>query len=145
MKSYQFCNNCGKNGHLYHCCKKPITSSGIIGFKKDKQNKYKYLMICRKDSLGYVDFIRGKYPLYNKRYIQNIINEMTIDEKSKLLRLSFKDLWKDLWEEYNSTQYNQEEKTSLNKFKLIKEGIRFNINDNYYNLKSLIESIQQIG
>ena len=34
MKSYQFCNNCGKNGHLYHCCKKPITSSGIIGFKK---------------------------------------------------------------------------------------------------------------
>ena len=49
-------------------------------------------MICRKDSLGYVDFIRGKYPLYNKRYIQNIINEMTIDEKSKLLRLSFKDL-----------------------------------------------------
>ena len=97
-------------------------------------------MICRKDSLGYVDFIRGKYPLYNKRYIQNIINEMTIDEKSKLLRLSFKDLWKDLWGEYNSTQYNQEEKTSLNKFKLIKEGIRFNINDNYYNLKSLIES-----
>jgi len=40
MKSYQFCNNCGKNGHLYHCCKKPITSSGIIGFKKDKQNKF---------------------------------------------------------------------------------------------------------
>tara|TARA_B100001142_G_scaffold329865_1_gene394799 strand:+ start:3628 stop:4434 length:807 start_codon:yes stop_codon:yes gene_type:complete len=140
MKSYQFCNNCGKNGHLYHCCKKPITSSGIIGFKKVTQNKYKYLMICRKDSLGYVDFIRGKYPLYNKRYIQNIINEMTIDEKSKLLRLSFKDLWKDLWGEYNSTQYNQEEKTSLNKFKLIKEGIRFNINDDYYNLKSLIES-----
>ena len=96
-------------------------------------------MICRKDSLGYVDFIRGKYPLYNKRYIQNIINEMTIDEKSKLLRLSFKELWKDLWGDFNSVQYNQEEKTSLNKFKLIKEGIRFNINDDYYNLKSLIE------
>ena len=21
-------------------------------------------MICRKDSLGYIDFLRGKYPLY---------------------------------------------------------------------------------
>ena len=65
---------------------------------------------------------------------------MTIDEKSKLLRLSFKELWKDLWGEFNSIQYNQEEKTSLNKFKLIKEGIRFNINDESYNLKSLIEA-----
>ena len=26
--------------------------------------------------MGYVEFLRGKYPLYNKEYIQNIINEM---------------------------------------------------------------------
>ena len=25
-------------------------------------------MICRKDSLGYVDFMRGKYPLHNKEF-----------------------------------------------------------------------------
>ena len=30
-------------------------------------------MICRKDSLGYVDFMRGKYPIFNKSYITNII------------------------------------------------------------------------
>jgi 8-oxo-dGTP pyrophosphatase MutT (NUDIX family) len=141
MKSYQFCNNCGKNGHLYHCCKKPITSSGIIAFKnvKEERAKYKYLLICRKDSLGYVDFIRGKYPLYNIRYIQNIINEMTIDEKSKLMRLTFKELWTDLWGDYGLSQYNQEEKTSYNKFKTIKEGIKYDTNNNY-NLKILIES-----
>jgi len=137
MKSYQFCNNCGKNGHLYHCCKKPITSSGIIAFKNEKKN-YKYLLICRKDSLGYVDFIRGKYPLYSKRYIQNIINEMTIEEKTKLMKLTFKELWQDLWGEYCGSQYNQEEKTSYNKFKSIKEGIR--LNDDYYDLRILIES-----
>ena len=44
MKNYQFCNNCGKTGHLYHACKKPITSSGIICVKKNK-NKNKYLII----------------------------------------------------------------------------------------------------
>ena len=28
--------------------------------------------------------MRGKYPLYNNEYIQNIINEMTSSRKSKL-------------------------------------------------------------
>ena len=52
---YQFCNNCGKTGHSYNQCSKPITSNGIIAFTKvDK--KIKYLLICRKDTLGYVEF-----------------------------------------------------------------------------------------
>ena len=68
--TYQFCNNCGKQGHLYVQCKKPIISSGIIAFRNNENNSgYVYLMICRKDSLGYIDFLRGKYPLYNKDYI----------------------------------------------------------------------------
>ena len=25
-----FCNNCGKNGHSYNQCSKPITSLGVI-------------------------------------------------------------------------------------------------------------------
>ena len=74
-----FCSNCGKNGHLYHSCKKPIISSGIICFRKN-QNRNEYLLICRKDSLGYVDFLRGKYPLHYKFYIQNLIDEMTLNE-----------------------------------------------------------------
>ena len=35
--TYQFCNNCGKQGHLFNQCKNPIISSGIIAFRK-KQN-----------------------------------------------------------------------------------------------------------
>ena len=84
MKTYQFCNNCGKTGHLYHTCKKPITSSGVICVHKESHLN-KYLIICRKDTLGYVDFVRGKYPIYNKTYIQNLFNEMTIQEKHFLL------------------------------------------------------------
>ena len=63
MKNYQFCNNCGKTGHLYHACKKPITSSGIICINKHS-NLNNYLIICRKDTLGYVDFVRGKYIIH---------------------------------------------------------------------------------
>ena len=41
------------------------------------------MVIRRKDSFGYSDFIRGKYPVYNKNYLLNIVNEMTDDEKQK--------------------------------------------------------------
>ena len=63
-RAYNFCNNCGETGHAFHQCRKPITSTGMIVFKKD-DDQIKYLMICRKDSLGFVDFMRGKYQTHD--------------------------------------------------------------------------------
>lgn len=133
-----FCNNCGKNGHSYNQCSKPITSLGVISFNKIN-NTLKYLLICRKDSLGYVEFLRGKYPLYNIDYIQNIINEMTVIEKSKLMIKEFDELWKELWGDFFGDQYRAEEKNAKEKFNLLKEGIHL-FNDTFFNLKSLIEN-----
>ncbi len=137
-KHNQFCNNCGKLGHSYNQCAKPITSLGIVTFNK-VQNTLKYLMICRKDSLGYVEFMRGKYPLYNQDYIQNIINEMTMQEKTNLLTKNFSELWKDLWGDYYGVQYKQEEKSAHDKFYQIKEGIHL-FNDNFFSLEQLIQN-----
>ena len=79
------CNNCGIYGHLFYKCKKPIMSFGIICYRHDPlSHEIQYLMIRRKDSLGYVDFMRGKYPIFNKRYLLNIIEEMTNYEKEKV-------------------------------------------------------------
>ena len=94
MKS--FCNNCSKQGHQSHQCKMPIVSNGFIVFKRTP-TAVRYLLICRKDSLGYVDFIRGKYSLYNKNYILNMMTQMTVHEKNKLRTLTFDAIWKDLW------------------------------------------------
>jgi len=138
MKNYQFCNNCGKTGHLYHACKKPITSSGIICIKKQSTIN-KYLIICRKDTLGYVDFVRGKYPIYNISYIQNLFNEMTIQEKYFLLENDFDTIWKKLWGDFSGSQYATEEKISRNKFNSIKGGVTF-YNKKYFSLKLLIEN-----
>lgn len=134
MKEYNFCNNCGKHGHLFHQCKNPITSIGIIVF--NNSDNLKYLMIRRKDSLGYVDFMRGKYPLYNKRYLLNIINEMTQSEKKDLLEKDFDTLWKQLWGEHIGVQYRGEERVSKEKFNLLKLGIK--LQNSEYNLESLI-------
>lgn len=139
---HTFCNNCGKNGHVFHQCKQPITSIGIIAFRYNISNKLEYLMIRRKDSLGFVDFMRGKYPLNNKGYIMNIINEMTMDEKHKLLTMSFEDLWNYLWGDNVGIQYRGEEKTSREKIKILKEGIHFN--KEKYTLAGLIDESNTI-
>jgi ADP-ribose pyrophosphatase YjhB (NUDIX family) len=41
-------------------------------------------MIRRKDTLGYMDFMRGKFPIYQKNYILNMMTQMTTDEKNRL-------------------------------------------------------------
>ena len=126
-KTYNFCNNCGKNGHAYHLCKLPITSIGIIAFKPSTDG-LKYLMIRRKDSLGYVDFMRGRYQLYNKAYLMNIINEMTDVEKNNLLTKPFNELWNNLWGEDIGIQYRGEERSSKDKYMQLKEGYIFSDN-----------------
>jgi 8-oxo-dGTP pyrophosphatase MutT (NUDIX family)/ribosomal protein L32 len=139
MKKYMFCNNCGKQGHLYHRCKKPISSIGVIAFrkKKNEENIFEYLMICRKDTLGFVDFMRGKYPLFNKFYISNIIDEMTLDEKKRLLNNDFKTLWENLWGNFVGCQYRGEEKMSYEKFEKIKD--RITTKNSNFNLEDLIK------
>lgn len=91
VSSDYFCNNCGKYGHVLNQCKMPITSNGVIVFRIDpKTKKREYLMIRRKDTLGYMDFMRGKFPIYQKNYIMNMLMQMTVDEKNKI-RLRIKD------------------------------------------------------
>ena len=142
-----YCNNCGKHGHLYHQCKMPITSIGIIAFRynKNKQNinsntngVLEYLMIRRKDTLGYIDFMRGKYSVYNKEYVMNMFKQMTSNEKENIRVLDFDELWKDIWKsESISNQYKVEEIVSREKYNSLKKGI---LNNNeIYTLNDIID------
>lgn len=141
-----YCNNCSKLGHTFSQCKHPITSIGLIVFRKIN-GELQYLMIRRKDSLGFVDFMRGKYPLYNKLYLQNIFAEMTNNEKKNLLTKDFSILWNELWGEYVGIQYRGEEKISLEKYEQLKSGINVTINflgaENKYSIKTLVEETKE--
>ena len=86
-------------------------------------------MICRKDTLGYVDFIRGRYNLINTDYIVNLINVMTTIEKAKILSKNFDDLWKDLWGSNIGIQYRGEETSARAKFETLING--YNIGNEY--------------
>ena len=132
-----FCNNCGKNGHVFHTCKHPITSIGIIIFRK-QADQLQYLVIRRKHSLGFVEFMRGKYPLHNYEYLVNVFNEMSIHEKQLIGKSTFEQLWTYLWGDQMGIQYRGEEKISRDKFETLKCGVE--INKMQYNLEKIIKA-----
>ena len=134
--SMSSCSNCGKLGHLFYQCKLPITSYGVILFR-ETSNVIEYLMIRRKDSFGYIDFIRGKYSLSNIHHIQKCIDEMSISEKNRLLTKPFDELWKGLWGENNTPLYKSEETSSSKKFETLKNGVI--INDKRITIEELVE------
>jgi len=86
-------------------------------------------MICRKDTLGYVDFIRGKYPPNDKAYLLNIFSEMTVAEKESLLVKDFSDMWQSLWGRDVGIQYRGEEKASKQKFEKLRDGMSMGDSD----------------
>tara|TARA_B100000963_G_C22469484_1_gene599442 strand:- start:46 stop:876 length:831 start_codon:yes stop_codon:yes gene_type:complete len=133
-----YCNNCGGRGHLYRDCKKPVSSYGNIIYKIENDIP-KILMIQRKDSLCFIEFIRGKYDTYNYKYIQILINKCSIIEKNKLLTKSFNELWKELWLiDYDNYDKNNDYIKACDKFNHLKNGYN-DKNNNYITLKKLIE------
>jgi 8-oxo-dGTP pyrophosphatase MutT (NUDIX family) len=135
--SDNYCNNCNKSGHGYHLCKLPITSIGIVAFRIINK-QLQYLSICRKDSFGFIDFMRGKYSVNNKDYIMNMLIQMTTLEKQYLLSMTFADLWIYIWGVSNiSNQYKHEENGSREKLEHLRNGVHSN--NISYTLSSLIE------
>jgi 8-oxo-dGTP pyrophosphatase MutT (NUDIX family) len=91
-----YCGNCGKNGHIYKECKEPITSLGIIGYKKIK-NDILYILIQRKHSYGFVEFVRGKYDINNLKYLKHLFDEMSKKEIDLIFKGNFDNIWTSLW------------------------------------------------
>ena len=116
------CHNCSKIGHSFNQCKLPIISYGIVLFRSSAKG-LQFLMIRRKDSFGYIDFIRGKYSCINIEQIQKCVDEMSIDEKARILIEPFESLWSTLWGDAN---YRGEETAAAKKFESIKNGIILN-------------------
>jgi 8-oxo-dGTP pyrophosphatase MutT (NUDIX family) len=137
IKNNNICNNCGKQGHLFHQCKLSIISYGVIVFRY-VNDKVQFLMIRRKDSFGYIDFIRGKYSINNIQHIQNIVNEMSVDEKKSILNENFENLWKMMWGETTNNQYKNEQIISCKKFDSLKNGIL--VKNEVINLETIVNN-----
>ena len=80
------------------------------------------LLIQRRDTLGYVEFMRGKYVVGNVDYVMSLFNQMTISELERLENYDFETLWNALWNNQISRQYKQEYEAALAKYNSLVAG-----------------------
>ena len=81
----KYCNNCGNEGHYYRECRYPIMSYGIILYDDSEKENIKIVLIERKNTLSYIEFLRGKYDINNNEYIQLLFDRMNNEEKNLIL------------------------------------------------------------
>lgn len=140
-RTTMYCGNCGKKGHTYKYCREPIISVGIIAFSSsnydDSSNHDifpldtesnasesatpKFLMICRKDSFGFVEFMRGRYSMDNLSYLKQLLMEMTSGERERIRTYDFDTLWNRLWMNETKSQFRNEYKKSKKKFEILRD------------------------
>ena len=97
--------------------------TSILDLDLDKFNEIiEYLFIRRKNSLNYVEFMRGKYDLENITYLENILNLISKEEKKLILENNFDTLWNTLWEFNKKNNNTNEFKNSETKFNILKKG-----------------------
>jgi len=95
------------------------------------KNKIKFLLIQRKHSFSYVEFIRGKYDENNLEEISNLLNLMSNEEIQKIIINDFNLLWTNLWNKTSKHKnYQKEFEISKDKFNKLKKN---------YNLSDLIK------
>jgi 8-oxo-dGTP pyrophosphatase MutT (NUDIX family) len=141
MSKNNLCNNCGKQGHQFHQCKLPITSYGIILFRSSEKG-IQYLMLRRKNTFGFIDFMRGKYVHNNIEHLQSIFDEMSILEKEIIKHNNFDTLWRMMWgiQDCIGIQYKSEDISSQKKFEVLKNGIQVGEETEIFNLDTLINN-----
>ena len=140
-----YCGNCGEAGHIYRNCRQPITSFGVILINYNQKSSsfnifddLEFLMIQRKDSISYVEFIRGKYSIDKYDYISRLFSDMTQKEREIIKNSEFKELWNNLWMNHDSNIFRNEYDSASEKFNLLKKGI-FNKDNIYISIRELIE------
>ena len=60
-------------------------------------NDVEVLMVRRKDSMAFTEFVRGKYDPSNPDYVRNLIENMTKSEIVRLLNEPFEHIWTKMW------------------------------------------------
>jgi len=144
----QHCTNCGLTGHVFRNCLSPVTSYGLIAIRylsdiyanslfsksiniSNGNDSIQFLLIQRKDSLAFVEFIRGKYNQYDSDYISLLLRGMTQKEQSLILTNTFEELWNGVWGESSSIKTHKNDyENSEKKWALIKDKLPTLIKDN---------------
>jgi ADP-ribose pyrophosphatase YjhB (NUDIX family) len=78
---------------------RPISSFGLVCFRNALADggAPSYLMVQRKDSMQFVEFVRGKYVPSDGESLAAMVSRMTPDEQALLVSSPFLALWTRVW------------------------------------------------
>jgi 8-oxo-dGTP pyrophosphatase MutT (NUDIX family) len=116
------CNNCFKEGHFYRNCDKPLLSYGLCCYKKIEGEEVRILMVKRRNTYTYIEFLRGIYDILDEDYLQIMFTKMSKEEKENILISDFKTLWNNLWLVENNLRNKNEFYKGIIKFNILKNG-----------------------
>ncbi len=149
VKKQYNCSNCGKPGHTLRSCQDPVMSYGVIAFRivgstppgissghvegvlcseredylgLSRAGKIQFMLIQRKDSLSFVEFVRGKYTLDDPTYLRILFENMTVSERQKIVSMEFDELWRSVWGEIPTKTYKNDYEISKVKFAILMGG-----------------------
>ena len=109
----------------------------------DYMNNITFLLIQRRHSIAFMDFIRGKYKIDNIDQINSLFQYMNPDEIKSIDTKDFDDLWKEMWNN-DSTRINntREYNMAKNKFNQLKSDNNLELNINFFinNVTSLYKT-----
>jgi 8-oxo-dGTP pyrophosphatase MutT (NUDIX family) len=84
------------------------------------------MMIRRKDSMSFAEFMRGKYDPDDEPYVGTLIKNMTLKEQAAIASEPFETLWKQLWgDDRTSADYNpsRDKFNQLDRVRLMRENL----------------------
>src|ERR1700709_1985977 len=83
--------------HINTECKyHPLCITDKFSSKSSLDREILFLLVERKDTVGFLNIVQGSYPdaePYKSKKLHRYLSELTCEERDKLVKWSFKDLW----------------------------------------------------
>ncbi len=119
-----------------HTSHVPMTNSKELALFCGFKNDLKFLMIRRKHTLGFLEFIRGRYYIDNVDGIIFLFKQMTPEEIKKISSYTFDALWFEVWGNRNKNSHSSEYAMSKEKFSQLSDE-----NNGYLPLRFYVDNV----
>lgn len=158
QRNTAICTNCGGNGHTFRQCIAPVTSYGVIMVRAQpgfdiaetlaknsdlvtgmENQPLEFLLIQRRDSLGFIELMRGRYKVTDIDYIRLHMGGTTQAERDKYRKGPFEETWNSMWGLNHSHLYRNEYEIAKAKWEQIHNGVR-DLNGKLWTIDEIIAS-----
>lgn len=95
--------------NYFNLIKSNTINNNILLKTKNYFDKFKFLMIRRKKTLGYIEYIRGRYDERDVSTYTSLFEQMTPNEIKDIKNIAFVSLWNDLWQKNADNKFYKTE------------------------------------